>query len=325
MRVCVALGGNALLRRHQPLTAENQRENVRVACEALAPLAVEHELVISHGNGPQVGLLALQGSAYAEVETYPLDVLDAQTEGMIGYLIEQELGNLLPAEKPIATLLTMVEVDPEDPAFDHPTKPIGPVYDRVQADRLADEKHWAFRPDGDGVRRVVPSPRPQRIIGLRPIEWLVERGCVVICAGGGGIPTMYSGDPAPAGGRLVGVEGVIDKDHASARLASDINADALVIATDVDAVYLDWGHPGQRAVRRATPAALSNMAFPEGSMGPKVQAACAFAQSPGRFAAIGQLADVGALLRGQAGTIVSLDAEGMEFAAHPTAGRTSVS
>lgn len=325
MRVVVALGGNALLRRHQPLTAENQRENVRIACEALAPLAVEHELVISHGNGPQVGLLALQGSAYAEVETYPLDVLDAQTEGMIGYLIEQELGNLLPAETPIATLLTMVEVDPEDPAFEHPTKPIGPVYSREQADGLAREKHWSFRPDGDGVRRVVPSPRPQRIIGLRPIEWLIERGCVVICAGGGGIPTMYAGDPSPAGRRLIGVEGVIDKDHASARLAADIDADALVIATDVDALYTGWGQPGQRAVRRATPAALSEMAFPEGSMGPKVQAACAFAQSPGRFAAIGQLADVGALLRGEAGTIVSLDADGVEFASHPPAGRSTVS
>jgi carbamate kinase len=313
MRVVVALGGNALLRRHQPMTAENQRENVRIACQALAPLAAEHELVISHGNGPQVGLLALQGSAYGEVETYPLDVLDAQTEGMIGYLIEQELGNLLPAETPIATLLTMVEVDPDDPAFERPTKPIGPIYDHDQADRLARSKGWSFRPDDDGFRRVVPSPRPQRIIGLRPIEWLIERGCVVICAGGGGIPTMYTGEPAPAGRRLVGVEGVIDKDHASARLAADVNADALVIATDVDAVYQDWGGPDQRALRRASPAALAGMTWAEGSMGPKVQAACEFARHPGKFAAIGQLADVAALLRGEAGTIVTLDAEGVEF------------
>ena len=318
MRVVVALGGNALLRRRQPLTAENQRENVRIACEALAPIAAEHELVISHGNGPQVGLLALQGAAYGEVEAYPLDVLDAQTEGMIGYLIEQELGNLLSPETPIATLLTMIEVDPGDPAFGRPTKPIGPVYDPVQAGRLAKSKGWTFRPDGDGVRRVVPSPRPQRIIGLRPIEWLIQRGCVVICAGGGGIPTMYTDDPSPAGRRLVGVEGVIDKDHASARLAEDIGADALVIATDVDALYQDWGEPSQRAVARANPAALAGLSFAEGSMGPKVQAACAFAQTAGRIAAIGRLGDVGAMLRREAGTIVSLNTVGLEYA-HDTA------
>ena len=268
--------------------------------------------MISHGNGPQVGLLALQGSAYAGVETYPLDVLDAQTEGMIGYLIEQELGNVLPAETPIATLLTMIEVDPDDPAFDHPTKPIGPVYDRDQADRLAESKGWAFRPDGDGVRRVVPSPRPQRIIGLRPIEWLIEQGCVVICAGGGGIPTAYTDDQVPAGRRLVGVEGVIDKDDASARLAADLDADMLVIATDVDALYLAWGQPNQQAVRRANPAALADLSFPEGSMAPKVRAACAFAQTPGKIAAIGQLKDVGAMLHGEAGTIVSLHADDVE-------------
>jgi carbamate kinase len=325
VRVVVALGGNALLRRHQPLTAENQRENVRIACEALAPVAAEHELIVSHGNGPQVGLLALQGSAYGEVEPYPLDVLDAQTEGMIGYLIEQELGNLLPAELPIATLLTMIEVDPADPAFDRPTKPIGPVYSREQAESLAESKGWSFHPDGDGVRRVVPSPRPQRIIGLRPIEWLIERGCVVICAGGGGIPTMHTNDPAPAGRRLVGIEGVIDKDHASARLATDIDADMLVIATDVDGLYLDWGEPSQRAVTRANPGALAKLPFPEGSMGPKVQAACAFAQTTGKTAAIGQLSDVGAMLRGEAGTIVSLDAAGVDCGQRPATGLTSAS
>ena len=319
MRVVVALGGNALLRRHQPLTADNQRENVRIACEALAPIAAEHELVISHGNGPQVGLLALQGSAYGEVETYPLDVLDAQTEGMIGYLIEQELGNLLPAETPIATLLTMIEVDPADPAFDRPTKPIGPVYSREQADRLAESKGWSFHPDGDGVRRVVPSPRPQRIIGLRPIEWLIERGCVVICAGGGGIPTMHTDDPVPAGRRLVGIEGVIDKDHASARLAADIDADMLVIATDVDALVPRLGRPEPASGDTGQPRRRSpSCSFPEGSMGPKVQAACAFAQTPGRTAAIGQLRDVGAMLRGEAGTIVSLDAAGVGV--HPARG-----
>ena len=188
MRVVVALGGNALLRRGEPLTAENQRANVRIACEALAPVALAHELVISHGNGPQVGLLALQSSAYTEVEPYPLDLLGAQTEGMIGYLIQQELGNELPFEKRLASLLTLIEVDRDDPAFENPTKPIGPVYTQADAQRLASEKGWVFRPDGDGVRRVVPSPLPRRIFGLEPVEWLLERGAVVICAGAEGFP-----------------------------------------------------------------------------------------------------------------------------------------
>src|SRR3954454_2992838 len=156
MRVVAALGGNALLRRGQALTAGNQRQNARAACRALAPLALEHELVLSHGNGPQVGLLALQGSAYTAVETYPLDVLGAQTEGMIGYIIQQELGNELPFERHLATLLTMIEVDAADPAFADPTKPIGPVYDAAEAGRLAAERGWAFKPDGDSMRRVVP-------------------------------------------------------------------------------------------------------------------------------------------------------------------------
>src|SRR5262245_28005815 len=221
MRIVVALGGNALLRRGEPLTAENQRANARLACRALAPLAADHELVISHGNGPQVGLLALQGDAYKAVEPYPLDLLGAQTEGMIGYLIQQELGNELPAEERLATLLTQIEVSGDDPAFGDPTKPIGPIYTQEESEQLASEKGWTFKPDGDSFRRVVPSPLPRRIIGLQPIEWLLEHDCVVICAGGGGIPVMYTDEPAVPGRRLVGVEAVIDKDLASALLAED--------------------------------------------------------------------------------------------------------
>lgn len=307
MRVVVALGGNALLQRGQPLTADNQRANARVACEALAPLALQHELVVSHGNGPQVGLLALQGSAYTEVEPYPLDVLGSQTEGMIGYILQQELGNQLPFEKRLASLLTLVEVDAADPAFSNPTKPIGPVYTKEQADALAAEKGWTFKPDGDSFRRVVPSPTPQRIFGLEPLEWLLERGCVVICAGGGGIPVMYVDEPVPAGKRLVGIEAVIDKDLASALLAVDLEADALVIVTDVDAVYADWGTPDQRAIRRATPAELGTSEFAEGSMGPKVRAACMFAERTGGIAAIGSITDTQALLRGETGTTVALE------------------
>jgi carbamate kinase len=307
MRVVVALGGNALLRSGQEVSAENQRENVRIACRALAPVAAEHELVISHGNGPQVGLLALQGAAYRQVETYPLDVLDAQTEGMIGYMIEQELGNELPARRHLATLLTMIEVDPGDPAFSRPTKPIGPVYSAEEAATLESERGWAFCPDGDAMRRVVPSPLPRRIFGVGAIELLLDAGFVVICAGGGGIPTAYVEEAAPAGRRLTGVEAVIDKDMASALLAADVHADALIIATDVDGVYRDWGTPQPHLIRRATPAQLSATGFAAGSMGPKVQAASTFVEQTGGFAAIGSLGAVQELLARSGGTIVYPD------------------
>jgi carbamate kinase len=311
VRVVVALGGNALLRRGQELSADNQRANARAACKALAPVALEHELVVSHGNGPQVGLLALQGSAYTAVDTYPLDVLGAQTEGMIGYMLEQELGNELPFERHLATLLTMIEVDPDDPAFGHPTKPIGPLYDADEAARLEREKTWAFMADGESMRRAVASPAPKRIFGVDVIRTLLEREVIVICAGGGGIPTAYANAPAPAGRRLHGVEAVIDKDLASALLAIEIGADALAIVTDVDAVYADWGTPEQRAIRTATPEMLAAAEFAEGSMAPKVRAACWFAERTGGFAVIGSIDDTQALLRGEAGTRVALQAAGV--------------
>ena len=306
MRVVVALGGNALLRRGQALTAENQRENVRIAAEALAPIAKEHELVVSHGNGPQVGLLALQGAAYKPDEAYPLDVLGAETEGMIGYMIEQEMGNLLPQEVPFATILTMIEVDGADPAFQQPTKFIGPVYDKADAERLAAEKGWAIKPDGDKWRRVVPSPAPKRIFELRPIKWLLEKGSIVICAGGGGIPTVYDKK-----GKLHGVEAVIDKDFASELLARELDADLFIMATDADAVYLDWGTPQARGIKRAAPKALSKYNFPAGSMGPKVEAACNFAEATGKAAAIGALADLQGIVMGTAGTTVHSGAADM--------------
>ena len=310
MLVVIALGGNALLRRGEPMTAENQRANVKIAAQALAPVASEHQLVIGHGNGPQVGLLALQGAAYQHVETYPLDVLGAQTEGMIGYMIEQELGNLLPFERPFATMLTMVEVDPDDPAFENPTKFIGPVYAKDEADRLAEEKDWVFKQDGDKWRRVVASPEPKRIFELRPIKWLLERNTVVIAAGGGGIPTMYE---KGADRKLVGVECVIDKDLASELLARELEADVFVMLTDADAVYMDWGKPSQKAIRRASPAALAAQSFAAGSMGPKVSAACRFAKATGKLAAIGALADLGKILAGQAGTTISVTEAGIVY------------
>jgi carbamate kinase len=302
MRIVIALGGNALLKRGEPMTAEHQRANVRVAAAALARVARDHELVVSHGNGPQVGLLALQGEAYKDVEGYPLDVLGAETQGMIGYLVEQELGNLLPFERPLATLLTMVEVDPDDPAFGDPTKFVGPIYDEATAKALAADKGWAVKPDGASWRRVVPSPRPQRIFEIRPMQWLLEHGAVIICAGGGGIPTMYE---RGADRHLVGVEAVIDKDLASSLLARDLEADLFVMATDVEGVYADWGTPDQRRLERISPDELGAMAFAAGSMGPKVAAAVEFARATGKRAAIGSLEQIDGLVAGTAGTNVT--------------------
>jgi carbamate kinase len=302
MRVVVALGGNALIQRGQPMTAEVQRENVKVAAAGLAKITADHDLVISHGNGPQVGLLALTGAAYTEVEAYPFDILGAETQGMIGYLIEQELGNLLPFEKPLATILTMVEVDPDDPGFANPTKFVGPIYSEAEAQANAADKGWVVKPDGDHWRRVVPSPRPQRIFEIRPMRWLLDQGTVVICAGGGGIPTMYAKGEER---HLVGVEAVIDKDLATSLLARDLDADLYVMATDVDGVYADWGTSSQRRLDHVTPEDLEAMEFAAGSMGPKVQAAIEFATASGKRAVIGSLDDIDELVAGTAGTNVS--------------------
>jgi carbamate kinase len=293
------------------MTVDNQRENVRVACDRLAPIAGRHELIISHGNGPQIGLLALEEAAYGEVPESPLDVLGAETQGMIGYLIEQELGNRLPFDKPIASLLTMIEVDPADPAFTDPSKPIGPLYGKAEADKLAAERGWTFKPDGDQLRRVVPSPIPQRIFEHRPIKWLLDQGCVVICAGGGGIPVAYR-----PGRQLIGIEAVIDKDRASALLAHDVGADILIMATDASAVFVGWGTPEQRAITAADPDALLGQyraEFAAGSMLPKVIAACDFAKASGKPAAIGALSDIDAMLAGTAGTRVDTNVTGVEF------------
>ncbi len=302
MRLVIALGGNALLHRGEALSAANQRRNVAIAANALAPVARTHELVITHGNGPQVGLLALQAASAGEDTRYPLDVLDAETEGMIGYLIEQEMDNLLPANQRCATLLTQVEVDPRDPAFAHPTKPIGPVYGAAESARVARERGWTMAPDGEHFRRVVPSPAPRRLLELAVIRMLVEQGVTVICAGGGGIPVVRRKD-----GQLVGVEAVIDKDAASALLARELDADVLLMLTDVEAVYDRWGEADARALRRISAAEIGQMAFAPGSMAPKVAAACAFVGASGRFAGIGRLEDASAILAGEAGTLITAD------------------
>lgn len=298
MKLVVALGGNALLRRSQPPSADNQLQNVRVATAQLALLAAAHDLVLTHGNGPQVGLLALQSAAYTAVQGYPLDVLGAESQGMVGYLLEQELANLLPVEREIACLLTRVEVDPRDPAFHQPDKPIGPVYTQAQAEDLAASQGWTLAADGDAWRRVVPSPRPVRVPGLNIIRALLERGVLVIAAGGGGIPVVRKAD----GQGMQGVEAVIDKDRCSALIAIALRVDCLIIATDVEAVYLDWGTPSQRALGQTTPDELARHGFAAGSMAPKVEAACAFVRATGRRAAIGSLAHIEDLLAGTGGT-----------------------
>ena len=301
MLVVVALGGNALLRRGEPMDVTSQRTNVAAAARAVAALASEHQLVLTHGNGPQVGLLALQNEAYREVPGYPLDVLSAETEGMVGYLLEQEMGRHVSRDR-LATLLTQVVVADDDPAFRRPTKYVGPVYNETDAKSLARDRGWSVAEDGTGWRRVVPSPEPHRIVELETIRLLIDHDVLVTCAGGGGIPVTSDGD-----GGLRGVEAVIDKDLAAALLATSLGADALLMLTDVDAVYTGWGTDEARPVRRATPASIRALHAAAGSMGPKAEAAARFVESGGRFAAIGALDDASALLRGTAGTVVAAE------------------
>lgn len=297
MRLVVALGGNALLRRGEPAEAGVQRRHVAEAAAALGATADEHELVVTHGNGPQVGLLALEAEAYAAVAPYPLDVLGAESQGMIGYLLVQALGDALPGRETVA-LLTQVVVDAADPAFLDPTKPIGPIYSEEEARRLARVRGWTVAPDGEHFRRVVPSPEPHEIVELHAIERLLEAGTVVVCAGGGGVPVVREQ------GRLRGVEGVIDKDLTAAVLAEGVAADRLLMLTDVPCVVRGWGTPSARELETATPEELRALHFAPGSMGPKVEAACRFVERTGGEAAIGALEDLARVVRGDAGTRV---------------------
>jgi carbamate kinase len=303
--VVAALGGNALLRRGQALTAGNQRENARVAAKALARILKRgHDLVVTHGNGPQVGLLALQGLAHKPDELYPLDVLGAETEGMIGYLIEQELENALGHDRTVATLLTQVRVDPEDPAFKKPTKFVGPIYEKADAEAIAERNGWVIAQDGEYWRRVVPSPAPQEIPDLKVIRQLLAHGTVVICAGGGGIPVVARPD-----GSLTGVEAVIDKDAASALLAEALGADGLLMLTDVEGIVRDFGTDRAERIDHLTPQDVTALDLPAGSMGPKAAAAARFVRSgANRWAGIGKLEDASEIVDGQAGTRISMAA-----------------
>ena len=300
MRIVVALGGNALLRRGERPDAEPQRRNVLEAAEALAPVARDHELIVTHGNGPQVGVLAMESAADPLLSRpFPLDPLGAETQGLIGYWLTQSLHNVLP-DRDVAALLTQCVVDPDDAAFAHPTKFVGPTYDESTAHVLAAERQWVIAPDGDSWRRVVPSPEPREIVEAFVIRQLVDAGVLVVCAGGGGIPVVHAAD-----GTLSGVEAVIDKDLTAGLLARSLGAEALLLLTDVAAVETAYGEPGSEPIRSATTAELRAFDFAGGSMGPKVEAACRFAERDGAFVAVGSLTDAGAILAGAAGTRVT--------------------
>lgn len=299
MRALIALGGNSLLRRGEAAEAAARQDNVAAAAQAIADLAAEHEAVITHGNGPQVGLLALQNESYGPPAPYPLDVLGAESEGMVGYMLELALRNALP-DRDLVTVLSEVVVSADDPAFKAPSKPIGPLYEAEQAKRLATERGWSIGPDGDGFRRLVPSPEPQAILELASLRTLIDAGVLLICAGGGGIPVTLDGD-----GRMIGVEAVVDKDLTASLLARRLDADVLVMLTDVDAVHLGWGTGSDRTLGKVTAAELREHSFAPGSMGPKVEAACRFVEATGRRAAIGELRKAVEIVRGESGTQIS--------------------
>ncbi|MER6945693.1 carbamate kinase [Nonomuraea sp. NPDC000554] len=303
MRVIVALGGNALLRRGQKPDARLQVGNVAESVKTLAKLAEKHELIITHGNGPQVGLLALESTADPNLtRPYPFDTLGAATQGMIGYWILQALQNALPGRQVMA-MVTQTLVSAVDPAFENPTKFVGQVYDQQEAEKLAKEYGWTVRADGEYWRRVVPSPAPQRVVETRLIRRSVREGVVVVCAGGGGVPVIRD-----ARGRLTGVEAVIDKDLTASMLAEALECDAFLILTDVPRVMRDFGAPSQSEIANTTPHELRAIDFPAGSMGPKVEAVCRFVETTGDMAAIGRLDQAEQILEGAAGTIVTPNA-----------------
>ncbi|MFG1175147.1 carbamate kinase [Erwiniaceae bacterium CAU 1747] len=294
----IALGGNALLQRGEVLSAENQYRSISLIADAIGRLAKKYRIAIVHGNGPQVGLLALQNLAYRDVPPYPLDILVAESQGMIGYMLAQQLSACHPSQ-PVSTLLTRVLVDINDPAYQQPSKFIGPIYQPSQQQELEQKYGWNMKLDGSYLRRVVPSPEPKKIIDIEAINLLLAKNHIVICNGGGGVPMVADGHS------LVGSEAVIDKDLASALLAEALDADHLVILTDADAVYEHWGTPKQRAIRSATTAELAPMAVNDGAMGPKIMAVSRFVQRSGKIAHIGALKEIDAVLAGTAGTSVT--------------------
>ncbi|MCX8639863.1 carbamate kinase [Gilliamella sp. B3172] len=296
--IVIALGGNAISKRNESLTIENQYRNIHATTKLIAKLAGKYRLVIVHGNGPQVGLLALQNAAYQAVPAYPLDILVAQTQGMLGYMIGQSLQQQ-ETVKQVVTLLTQVEVASDDPAFSNPTKFIGPVYDPKDQQHLQSQYGWTFKADGKAIRRVVPSPKPQKILEIDTIKKLLADDNIVICNGGGGIPVIKQKTG------YTGVEAVIDKDHSAAQLAIQLKADHLMILTDADAVYENWGTQAQTALRHVNTERLKPLAIDDGAIGPKVKSVIEFVNNTGNKAYIGNLTDIESLLAGIKGTIVT--------------------
>lgn len=304
MRIVVALGGNALMQRGESADARNQIDNVKKAAGALAKVAAEHELIITHGNGPQVGVLALESANDERLsEPYPFDTLGAETQGMIGYWIQQAMFNELGGRQ-VATVVTQTLVNAQDPAFENPTKFVGEMYTEEQAKALASERGWSVKADGSGYRRVVPSPQPEGLVEADLIRTLVDGGTVVICAGGGGIPVVRTED-----GKLTGIEAVIDKDLTASVMSEFLGADMFLILTDVPAVMTDYGTENQKEILRATPEELRGMGLPAGSMGPKVEAVSRFVEKTGKAAAIGRLDDALEILAGSKGTIITTSGE----------------
>ena len=305
MRILIALGGNALLKRGQAMAYQTELSNVRKASQQILSLYRDNELIITHGNGPQVGLIALQQEAFKDtVPAYPLDAMGAQSIGLIGYMIQKELTAILGPDSKIVSVLTQTEVDKDDPAFNHPTKPVGPVYEKQTADRLMQEHGWTMAKDNEHYRRVVASPDPKRILGLSALQTLIDSGHLIICCGGGGIPVYFKNS-----GELVGAEAVIDKDLASSLLAASLKADLFIIATDVKGIFLNWEQSNQKLIRQTSPAFLRQQKFVTGSMGPKVEAACRFVEKTGRTAVVGSLEEIEDLAVGLAGTRIGTNFE----------------
>jgi carbamate kinase len=300
MLIVAALGGNALLQRGERPGAQIQQHHVVDAVAQLAQLASGNELIVTHGNGPQVGLLALESASDTTLERpFPFDALGAQTQGMIGYWLVQALNNAVPSRDAVA-LVTQTVVGPDDPGFRHPTKFVGRGYEEDEARRRAMAGQWTIRQDGPLWRRVVASPEPLEVVEHATIESLVHAGTIVVCVGGGGVPVVRDQQ-----GKLLGVEAVIDKDLATSLLARLVDADVVLFLTDVGGVFEDYGRPSERLLRSTRVEELRAHSFAAGSMGPKVEAACRFVEATGRRASIGSLDDVAGLLEGSTGTSVT--------------------